>query len=143
MSQGRTAFTLTRPSPPASVLGAAIEQSDCNLAAAVSHDLKSPLAVIKGRAQLLRRDLARRAAPDIGRLEDGLAQIERSAATMVAMLDELMDLPYTRSASAPAPDHRPTDLVALTRRVATESGPFHQIAPADATKAMARLGRAA
>jgi signal transduction histidine kinase len=86
----------------------------------VSHDLKNPLAVIKARAQLLRRQLARREAPDVERLDDGLAQIERTASAMVAMLDELMDVAYTPSASPPTPDRRPTDLVALARRVAAE-----------------------
>jgi signal transduction histidine kinase len=38
---------------------------------------------------------------------------------MVAMLDELVDASYTQTAPSP-PERRPTDLVALARRVATE-----------------------
>jgi signal transduction histidine kinase len=90
------------------------------LVAAVSHDLKNPLTVIKGRAQLLRRNLARREPPDIERLVEGLAQIERTASAMVAMIDELVDLPYIQTASSPSADRRPTDLVALAQRVAAE-----------------------
>jgi signal transduction histidine kinase len=36
------------------------------------------------------------------------------------MLDELMDVSYDHTASSPTPDRRPTDLVALARRVAAE-----------------------
>jgi signal transduction histidine kinase len=98
----------------------AAHRAERELAAAVSHDLKNAVALIRGRAQLLRRDLTRPEFPDIGRLDDGLAQIARSASAMVAMIDELLDVSYTHTASPSTPDRRPTDLVALVRRVASE-----------------------
>jgi signal transduction histidine kinase len=98
----------------------ATQRAEQELAAAVSHDLKNPLAVIKGRAQLLRLHLARREPPDLERLAEGLTQIERTASAMVAMLDDLMDLPYTHRVAASVADRCPTDLVALARRVASE-----------------------
>jgi two-component sensor histidine kinase len=123
VSPGPAAFTLAKPSQPQPPAAAAIEQLDRTgreLAAIVSHDLKNPLAVITGRAQLLRRDLARGGAPDLGRVGDGLAQIERSAAAMVDMIDELMDVSSIQAAPAPILDLRPTELVGLVRRVAAE-----------------------
>ena len=98
----------------------AARRAEQKVAAAVSHDLKNALTAIRGRAQLLRRDLARRECPDLRRLDEGLAQIERTASAMVAMTDELTDLPYTSTASPSTRDHRPTDLVALVRCVAAE-----------------------
>ncbi|MCC7103852.1 MAG: HAMP domain-containing histidine kinase [Chloroflexi bacterium] len=95
-------------------------RSDQEFAAIVSHDLKNPLSLITGHAQLLRRKLARAGALERNQLEAGLAQIERAAAAMVAMIDELMDVPYAREGSTTRLERRPTDLVALARRVATD-----------------------
>jgi signal transduction histidine kinase len=98
----------------------AVQRTERELAAAVSHDLKNALTAIKGRAQFLQRDIARPELLDAGRLEDGLVQIIRTASAMVAMIDELMDLSSTHTTAVSAPDYRPTDLVALVRRVASE-----------------------
>lgn len=123
MPPGPAAFTLAKPSqpqPPAAAANVQLDRTGPDLAAIVSHDLKNPLAVITGRAQLLRRDLARGGAPDLVRVGAGLAQIERSAAAMVIMIDELMDVSSVQTAPAPILDLRPTELVGLVRRVAAE-----------------------
>jgi signal transduction histidine kinase len=98
----------------------AARHADRALTATVSHDLKNALAVVKGRTQLLRRGLARQDRPDLDQLDDGLAQIERATCTMLAMIDELTDLSDPLSTAVSARDYGPTDLVALTRRVASE-----------------------
>lgn len=105
---------------PARPAPAAVERANRELATMVSHDLKNPLALIKGRIQLLRRELAREASLEPARLSTGLAQIEQAAAVMAAMLDELADLSTVAERPPRSPARHPTDLVALARHVATE-----------------------
>ncbi|GEM_PF-6743655 len=86
---------------------------------ALSHDLKNPLTAIKGRADLLRREAQ---APDLDtpRLLAGLAQIAATATRMTTLLDELLDAARLRSGEPLTLHSRPTDLVALARRVASD-----------------------
>ena len=57
----------------------------------LSHDIKSPLAVIKGHAQVLRRHVMRHSAPPpLERLANGLAQIESSAVDVAGLVDEIV-----------------------------------------------------
>ena len=59
----------------------------------LSHDIKSPLAVIKGHAQVLRRNITRNAEPPSQeRLVDGLCQIEASALRVSGLVDDLVEL---------------------------------------------------
>jgi signal transduction histidine kinase len=58
--------------------------------AAVSHDLKNPLAAIKGQAQLLLRQL-NRSQPEIGKLTSRATSIIATTVTMTKMIDELVD----------------------------------------------------
>lgn len=60
--------------------------------AAVSHDLRSPLATIKGHSQLLARRLTREGEPEPDQLLKGLGSIEAAADQMSAMIGELLDL---------------------------------------------------
>ena len=82
----------------------------------LSHDIKSPLAVIKGHAQVLRRHIVRRTtAPSLERLVDGLAQIEASALHVAGLVDELVEV-ATLPEGTSLPLHLSSvDLVAVVR----------------------------
>jgi PAS domain S-box-containing protein len=92
------------------------EQDLRTLLFSLSHDIKSPLAVIKGHAQVLRRHIVRRAsAPPLDRLTDGLAQIEASALRVAGLLDELVEV-ATLQEGASLPLHLASvDLLAVVR----------------------------
>jgi PAS domain S-box-containing protein len=68
---------------------AAVRQRNGFLAI-VSHDLKNPLATVKGRAQLLQRRL--RGRPDRAADLAALASVEEQADAMRRLLDQLVDL---------------------------------------------------
>jgi len=82
----------------------------------LSHDIKNPLAVIKGHAQVMRRQIIQRsAALPAERLTRGLTQIETSALRAADLIDELVEL-ATHTDDEPMPLHRsPVDLVAICR----------------------------
>jgi signal transduction histidine kinase len=86
----------------------------------VSHDLKNPLASIKGYAQLLRRRIERLEIPDAPRLLDGLTKIDTGSARMVAQIDELLDAARLRAGQPLDLNLQRIDLVALIRQVAAE-----------------------
>jgi PAS domain S-box-containing protein len=59
----------------------------------LSHDVKSPLSVIKGHAQVLRRLMMRNgAAPSRERLGETLLQIEANALRVAELVDELVEV---------------------------------------------------
>jgi len=80
----------------------------------LSHDIKSPLAVLKGHAQVLRRQLVRRAEPPSReRLVDGLGQIEASALRVAGLVDDLVEVAAVQNGDL-MPLHRSElDLVPL------------------------------
>jgi signal transduction histidine kinase len=82
--------------------------------AAVSHDLKTPLTVLKGQAQILQRRAAR-GALDEQTILAGLEQIESKSSMMAELIDELLDVTRLRTGGALHLDRRPVDLVALVR----------------------------
>ena len=91
--------------------------------AAAAHDLKNPLAAIRGQVFLLRRHTQRLvgeeaggAAPVAG-LTRGLEAIDRAAARTLALLNALMDAVRLHAGEALELVRKPTDLVALTRDV--------------------------
>jgi signal transduction histidine kinase len=87
--------------------------------AALWHDLRTPLTVIKGSAQWLTRRFEM-ASADSAALVEGLAHIEGAATRMESILDDLGDLARAGNGQAPELDLRPTDLVALAHHVADE-----------------------
>jgi len=99
--------------------------------AAVSHDLRTPVAVIKGRTNLLQRSLVRSERPDFEEVAKGLQTIDDSTARLVRLVDELLDLTRLRMGHRVEFDYGPTDLIEITRRLAGEyqkMSPEHVIA---------------
>ncbi|HEV2109131.1 MAG TPA: HAMP domain-containing sensor histidine kinase, partial [Thermomicrobiales bacterium] len=88
--------------------------------AAASHDLKTPLTAVKTLAQLLQRRLARSDRPDAPWLADGLAEIDAATNRMTRQINELLDAARFQRGAGLELQRRPTDLVALTRRVTEE-----------------------
>ena len=79
--------------------------------ALISHDLRTPLTVVQGQAQLLHRYLVRSGDGD-PRLLQGLAVILAQAQRMNAMLVDLLESSRLES-SAPRLHQQPTDLAHL------------------------------
>ena len=99
--------------------------------AAVSHDLRSPLAAVLGEVQLLRRRSERPDGPSGRGLPEGLERMEAAGERMRAMIDELLEVAALRPGDALALTVAPVDLVALTAGVvdeATRAAPDHPIA---------------
>ena len=98
--------------------------------AAVSHDLKNPLGVIKGTAQLLQRTARRSNTPEAERIESGLRRIDGIVTRMTRMIDSLLDLTRLQMGQPLPLDRRPIDLVALAGQVLDEqrlSAERHQL----------------
>lgn len=86
----------------------------------VSHDLKSPLAAIKGRAQVLQRRVRSLEIEERERMESGLASIDATSTRMTRLIDNLMDVARLRVGQPLELRRECTDLVALTREVIDE-----------------------
>jgi K+-sensing histidine kinase KdpD len=89
------------------------------LLATVSHDLRNPLAVIRGHAQQMRRRLARSAATD-AELADGLARIEATTRTMAELIDLFVNAALAHAGRPLTLKQQPTDLVGLAREIVSE-----------------------
>jgi PAS domain S-box-containing protein len=85
---------------------------------AVSHDLRTPVAIIRARTELLQRSLGR--STDMGKLATGLAAIDTSTMRLVRLVDELLDLTRVRMGHPIDLNRSPTDLGELVRRTADE-----------------------
>jgi PAS domain S-box-containing protein len=94
--------------------------------AAVSHDLRNPVAVIKGRTDLLRRRLDGPEAPDLEHLAKGLGAIDGSTVRLVRLVDELLDLTRLRMGQTIEMQLAPMDLAGVVRRITDE---FQQLNP--------------
>jgi PAS domain S-box-containing protein len=92
------------------------EEARQELLSSLSHDIKSPLSVIKGHAQLLRRQVTRSGPPaPPERLAAGLSQIESSAVQVSGLIDQLVEVSGLPEGGAPPLNLALTDLVALAR----------------------------
>ncbi|HUG56361.1 MAG TPA: sensor histidine kinase [Candidatus Limnocylindrales bacterium] len=85
--------------------------------AAAAHELKTPLASIKGLAQLLRR---RAPGTDDAGTSDKLARIDAAATRMAHTVDELLDLTRLRLDRTLDLERSKVDLVALARDAVTD-----------------------
>ncbi|HET7092547.1 MAG TPA: PAS domain-containing sensor histidine kinase, partial [Thermomicrobiales bacterium] len=95
-----------------------LERGQEAFVAAAAHDLKNPLAAIRGQAQLLRRRLRKGEPLSPERLEQGIEGIDAAAGRMTGLIDELVDITRVR-AGAPLDLRRaPVDLVELARQTA-------------------------
>lgn len=118
---------------------------------AISHDLKNPLTIIKGYAQLLRRIGRSDPARNARLLDDTLVKIDATVGRMMAQIEELVDVTRNGPGEPPTLRRQAVDLVELARHAVAEyqqSSPDHEfrlasaeaelVAPLDAP----RLGRA-
>lgn len=89
------------------------DQARRDLLSSLSHDIKSPLAVIKGHAQTLRRRAIRDALGPAEQLVGVLEQIEDSALQVASLVDELVEVSGQDGSAPPALNRAPVDLVLL------------------------------
>jgi signal transduction histidine kinase len=83
--------------------------------AAAAHDMKNQLAVIRGIAQLLERQVRNTGATEPAALLDDLATIQGSTGKLQRLVDELLDLSRLQSGEPVQFNQQPTDLVAVAR----------------------------
>jgi PAS domain S-box-containing protein len=92
------------------------EEARQEFIASVTHDIKSPLAVIKGHAQVLRRQMNRSgSAPPLERLLAAVSQIEASAQQLAGLVDELAEISGLAAGGTPALHVAEADFVELAR----------------------------
>jgi len=100
----------------------AVQTRDEFLAAA-AHDLKTPLASMKGIAQLLHNRIRRLELADGERLTDGLARIDATATRMAILVNELLDLARLEMERPLELERQSTDLVALAQQAVADQQP--------------------
>ena len=88
--------------------------------ASASHDLKNPIAGIKGSAQLILRRLDRSADVDLTRLREGLERVVAVATRAAVQVDDLLDSTRMQMGRPLDLERRATDLVQLARDLVAE-----------------------
>lgn len=88
--------------------------------AAMTHDLKSPLAAVQGMAQLLARRAQRGEPVTPDQLSASLATIQTATGRMVTMLNELLDVARLQQGRALDLQLADCDLVGLSRELVAE-----------------------
>jgi two-component system OmpR family sensor kinase len=83
--------------------------------AAAAHDMKNQLAVIRGIAQILERQVRNAEATKPAALLDALATIQGSTGKLQRLVDEFLDLSRLQSGAPIEFNLQPTDLVAIAR----------------------------
>ncbi len=87
----------------------------------ISHDLKSPLATIRGYAQLLQRRITAHNITDDERIIRGLRNIEAATMRMIWQAQELLDLASLQAGQPLTLTLETVDLSALVRQVVDSS----------------------
>jgi signal transduction histidine kinase len=100
-------------------LRTAIRERDAFLAA-ISHDLKTPLTVIKGNAELLSSQLKDGGTPDRARVARGLEKITANTGRLTSLVDQLLWLAQLEMDQPVDLNRSCVDLVALAERVLQE-----------------------
>ncbi len=95
-------------------------QARDNMLAMVSHDLKSPLGVIKGYAHLVNRRIEQSTISGKEMLQESLSQIDQAVHKMVYLLDELLDVTHFQAGQPLVLHYDRTDLVKLVRQTVQE-----------------------
>ena len=88
--------------------------------AAAAHDMKDHLAVIRGMAQLLERNIRRTNAAEPAAILAGLATIQGGTHKLQRLVDEFLDLSRVQSDEPVQFNRQPTDLVAVARACVDE-----------------------
>ena len=94
--------------------------------AVTSHDMRTPLAAVRGYAQLARRHLSGE-QQDIASVDRWLGDIDESARRLTSLVSEFMDVTLLRAGQEVPLQLQPTDLVAIVEERVRE----HQGAAAD------------
>lgn len=89
----------------------------------VTHDLRTPLTGLLGAAQLAMRQLRRGGPEAVAQALESLAAVERAAARMAALIEELLDLARLQSGRSLELRRGRVDLAALIRRIVAEVEP--------------------
>ena len=92
-----------------------LERDRGSFVAAVSHDLKSPLAAISGQAQLLQRRIEQLNLPDGPTMARRLARIDETTYRMSRLIDDLLDVSRLQMGRPLELNRQPADLVALAQ----------------------------
>ncbi len=93
-----------------------MEQMQQEFFASVSHDLKNPLAALKGQVQLLQRRARRKGSLDAADVEAGLETIEHVGQRMAGMIEELVDVAQLRGGNPLQLRRQPTNLSEIAAR---------------------------
>jgi PAS domain S-box-containing protein len=90
------------------------------LLAIVSHDLKNPLAAIKGNSQLIRKRIANLEGPEIEKVLTPVSRVDEATTRMSVLINDLLDFGRLQAGQSLTLQRRPTDLIALVQAVVAE-----------------------
>jgi protein-histidine pros-kinase len=108
---------LDREQAARAIAEAAVRTRD-ELLAMFSHDLKNPVAVIKGYAQFLQRRVAKAGMAVDELIVQSLKMIDAETTQLTSQIDELLDMARIQSGRAIELRRSYSDLVVLTRNLA-------------------------
>lgn len=97
-----------------------LEQEKEAFLAAAAHDLKTPLAAVKGLAQIMQRRLKRLDTPDATRLAHSMEQIDDAVTRMNRLVNDLLDASRLQMGRPLDLNLAPVDLVTLIHRIVRE-----------------------
>jgi len=89
------------------------------LLAIVSHDLKNPLAAIKGNTQLIRKRVVNLEGPEKEKVLTPVLRVDEATTRMSVLINDLLDFGRLQAGQSLTLQRRPADLVALARSVAS------------------------